>query len=90
MDRDKIESDIRLLDVRVLEIVALVAQQQHVIATLERIGRDTRAANDALAELLAVQRHRGRIGSSPEAASPSGITGAVPFLEVHADGPQRA
>ena len=58
MEREAIESEMRLLDVRVLEIEALVSQQQHVIATLDEIGRDSRAARDALADLLALQRSR--------------------------------
>jgi hypothetical protein len=58
MDRDAIESEIGLLDMRVREIAALVAQQQRVIATLGAIGRDTKAAKHALAELLAAQRLR--------------------------------
>jgi hypothetical protein len=52
------ESDERLLDVRVLEIQALTAQQQRVIKTLDLVGRDSSAARKVLDELLAMQRLR--------------------------------
>jgi hypothetical protein len=58
MDQTAIESEMRLLNVRLLEIEALVAQQQRVIATLDELGRDTKAAKGALSNLLDLQRHR--------------------------------
>ena len=52
MDRSEIEGEIRLLDVQVLEIEALVAQQQHVIGTLEKIGRNANPARTPLLTCL--------------------------------------
>jgi hypothetical protein len=52
------DSDERLLDIRVLEIHALIAQQQRVIRTLDVVGRDSTLAKRALDELLSMQRLR--------------------------------
>ena len=58
MDQTAIESEMRLLNVRLLEIEALIAQQQRVITTLDELGRDTTGAKGALSNLLDLQRRR--------------------------------
>jgi hypothetical protein len=58
MDRNKLEHQVKLLDVRVREIAALVAQQQAALKSLRKTRKDATKAQEVLDHLLALKRSR--------------------------------
>jgi hypothetical protein len=57
-ERDKLEHQIKLLDVRVREIAALIAQQRAVLKSLGKAGRNATKAQEIVDHLRAIKRSR--------------------------------